>query len=88
MPTRTRKLRQQLKELRATCIEQESDVILRKIAYEIECAVRLAIEDTVRWPSLSEMAKAGAHLLKQELARGHGREIQDPRPPGETEQSR
>lgn len=70
MPTRKQRIRRELKTLRAECIEQDADVVLKRIAYEMECAVRYAIEDGIRnWPSLTQLARDGALSLKRELGR-------------------
>lgn len=68
MPTRRARLKRELKELRATCIEQNSDIVLKRVAYEMECAVRYAIEPGIRgWPSLTRLAREAAQILKNEL---------------------
>lgn len=65
--TRERRIKQELKQLRAVCIDDQSDVVLKQIAYEIETAVRYATERTVGWPGFIEMAKSGADRLRKEL---------------------
>jgi len=68
--TRKRKIQQQLKQLRAECIEQETDPVLRKIAYAMEQAVRYATEDGIRgWEPLHEQARGSARLLWEEVVR-------------------
>ena len=65
----SRRIRHELKQLRALCIEGTEDLILKRLAYEIECAVRWASESGIReWPGLVESARAGADLLRKELA--------------------
>lgn len=63
-----RTIRQHLKQLREQCIDGTDDLVLKRIAYEVECAVRWAREDVMRWPGLAQQARDGANLLKQELA--------------------
>lgn len=67
--TRKARMRRELKELRRDCIEGTQDLVLKRIAYEIESAVRYVIEDGIKdWPSLAEQAHISAKLLKDELA--------------------
>ena len=55
-----------LKELREL-IDNTDDIILARIAYEIETAVRWARENTVNWGTLVEQAKEATSILRQEL---------------------
>lgn len=65
--TKARRIRKELRELRAECIDGVDDPILRRLAYEMECAVRYATEDVRGWPSLSALAVGGAVILRNEL---------------------
>jgi len=60
-------IRKHLKRLRAECIDNEQDVVVKRIAYEMECAIRRVTERTVGWPSLPELARQAAQMLKNEL---------------------
>jgi hypothetical protein len=49
-------------------IETSPDLVERRIAYEIECALRWASEPGIRgWPPPDRMARDAAALLRQEL---------------------
>lgn len=62
-------VKKHLRELRKLIDESGDDLILQRIAYEIETAVRWATEDVVDWPGLAQQAKDAAHMLKNEIAR-------------------
>lgn len=68
MPSRARRIKAELKQLRAECIDGQSDPVLHRLAYEMECAVRYVTERTVGWPNLVELARTGALLLRRDLA--------------------
>ncbi len=68
MPSKARRIKQELRQLRAECIEGTTDPVLKRIAYEMEAAVRYATERTVGWAGLVEMARGAAQLLHIELA--------------------
>lgn len=70
--TRARRIKNELKALRVECIDNQSNIVLKRIAYEMECAVRYATERTVGWPDMVSMAHAGAQLLQQELKTARG----------------
>jgi hypothetical protein len=63
-------IKKHLKQLRRECIDNEkADLILQRIAYEMEQAVRRVTESgLVGWPSLSQQAREGAALLRKELS--------------------
>lgn len=61
-----------LRKLRQEVINGD-DPVASRIAYEMECAVRWATEDT-HWPSLSEFARDAARLLRAELGIPEGNE--------------
>ena len=67
MPSRARRIKQELKRLRAECIDGQSDAVLKRIAYEMETAIRYATERTVGWPNLVDLAREAARLIRQEL---------------------
>ena len=67
MPSKARRIKQELKELRATCIENQSDPVLRRIAYAMEEAIRYATEPVVGWPTLTASALDLSALLRKEL---------------------
>lgn len=60
-------IKKHLKQLRAECIEQTDDLVLKRVAYEMECAIRRVTERTVGWPSLSDLARGAAHLIRTEM---------------------
>lgn len=60
-------IKQNLKELRELIDASTDDLILMRIAYEIETAVRWATEDTVDWEGLVDQAKGATQILKDEL---------------------
>jgi hypothetical protein len=59
-------IRKNLRELR-NIIDNSKDPLEVSLAYEMECAVRWAVEDTVGWPSLARQVKMGADSLRSEL---------------------
>jgi hypothetical protein len=62
-------VRRALRQIRCL-IDTSPDVVERKIAYEIECALRWATEPGIRgWPPPVTMAREGARLLRWELRR-------------------
>lgn len=62
-------VRKYQRELRRLIEEDSTDVITKRIAYEIEQAIRWAREDVVGWRSPVQSAKDAAALLRQELAK-------------------
>jgi hypothetical protein len=62
-------VKRHLRALRRLIDDDDTDVMTRRIAYEIECAIRWAREDTVKWETPVESAISGAALLASELAR-------------------
>ena len=61
-----RTIKRNLRELRKL-IDTSEDVLLSRIAYAIETAVRWTIEDTTNWEGLCDQAKSEADLLKKQL---------------------
>ena len=59
-------MKEEMNELREL-IDATDDVILKRIAYEMETAVRSFIEDVVDWPTLAQQAKDATHMLREEL---------------------
>ena len=66
-----RQLAKQLSDLRKL-IEETDDVIVLRVAYTIECAVRRVTEDVVNCPTLEEQAYADAELLRSKLDKTGG----------------
>ncbi len=60
-------IRKHLRQLRAYIDADATPVMERRIAYEVECAIRWAREDTVKWETPVESAKSCAKLLRSEL---------------------
>lgn len=60
-------IRRHLRKLRAECIVGTDDVILRRIAYEMEVAIRRVMEPVVGCGSLADQAKEAARALRYEL---------------------
>jgi hypothetical protein len=61
-------IKKELRDLRKL-IDTTPDVILKRIAYTIETAVRYAREDGIRdWPTLVDEAWQETEILKMELA--------------------
>lgn len=68
-------IRKHLRDLRRVIEAPETDLVTKRFAYEIECAIRWARQKTVGWPPPTQMAHDAALMLKQELAsRGPGDE--------------
>jgi hypothetical protein len=62
-------VRKSLRAVRRLIEDPDTDLITKRIAYEIECAIRWAREDGIQgWPSPVQMAVDAGTLLKQELA--------------------
>jgi len=62
-------IKRALREVRRL-IDTSPDVVERKMAYEVECAIRWATEPgIVGWPTPARMAREGARLLRVELAK-------------------
>lgn len=57
-----------LRELRKFIDSEDATVIQKRIAYEMECAVRWATEPVVGWPSLVQHAIDGAAILERDLS--------------------
>lgn len=62
-----RTIKKHLRLLREECIEGTDDVILKRVAYAMEMAVRRCTEKVVGWDSLADEARKEASLLAHEL---------------------
>lgn len=62
-----KQIRDQLRKLRTFINAEDGDEIAKRIAYEIECAVRWTLEDTDEWPSFVEMATSAADLIEADI---------------------
>lgn len=62
-----RTIKKHLKRLRVECIEGTDDLVLKRVAYEMETAIRRVTERMVAWPSLSDLAKGAAALIRTEF---------------------
>lgn len=60
-------IRRRLKDLRDFIDAEDSDPLETRIAYEVECAIRWARENTVAWPSPLQSARETAELIRQEF---------------------
>jgi hypothetical protein len=59
-----------LRALRRLIEDDSTDEITRRIAYEVETAIRWAREPVVGWPSPVVHVKGGAALLRERLRAG------------------
>lgn len=48
----------------------DADNLTKRVAWEIEQAIRWAREDVKSWPSPTTSAIGGAHLIREEVRRG------------------
>lgn len=62
-------IRRHLRKLRAECIDDCDDLVVKRVAYEMECAIRRVTERTRGWPDLPTMARQAAQLIRNELKR-------------------
>lgn len=67
-----RTVKRELRRLRRFIDENQASIspaviLQRRVAHEVECAIRWAREDIRGWPAPLEMAAAGAHVLGNEL---------------------
>lgn len=60
-------IRKHQRELRALIEDESTDLLTKRIAYEIDLAIRWAREDVVGWPSPAQQAKEAAALLRRTL---------------------
>lgn len=63
-----RTIKKHLKELRTLIDDDATDVVTRRVAYEVECAIRWAREDTVGWETPVESVAGCVSLLVREQA--------------------
>lgn len=60
----------ELKALRGLIDSTDTDNLTKRVAYEIECAIRWAREDVTDWPDRVYAAANCARLIREEVKRG------------------
>lgn len=65
-----RTVKKELKALRDLIDSPDTDNLTKRVAYEIEQAIRWAREDVVGWPRPLASAVGGANLIREEVKRG------------------
>lgn len=63
-------IRKELRRLCAAIDSPDTDNLTKRVAYEVEQAIRWAREDVKKWPSPLESAFSGANLIREEVKRG------------------
>lgn len=63
-------VRKELRRLRQVIDSPDTDNLTKRVAYEVEQAIRWAREDVVGWPSPLASAVDGANLIREEIKRG------------------
>ena len=63
-------IKKELRELRALIESPDTDNLTKRVAWEIEQAIRWAREDVKQWPRPVESAMSGANLIRQEVKSG------------------
>lgn len=63
-------VRRELKRLRQLIDSPDTDNLTKRVAWEVEQAIRWAREDVVRWAKPTESAVSGASLIRQEIKSG------------------
>lgn len=65
-----RTVRKELRRLREFIESPETDNLAKRVAWEVEQAIRWAREDVKDWPTPLESAVSGANLIHDEVKRG------------------
>jgi hypothetical protein len=65
-----RTVRKELKALRDLIDSPDADSLTKRVAWEVEQAIRWAREDVKQWPRPVESAVSGANLIREEVKRG------------------
>lgn len=65
-----RTIKKELKALRELIDSPDTDNLTKRVAWEIEQAIRWAREDVKQWPRPVESAVSCANLISQEVKRG------------------
>lgn len=63
-------VKRELRQLRKLINDAEADALTKRIAWEIEQAIRWAREDVKGWPSPLASAVSGANMIRDEIKRG------------------
>lgn len=63
-------IKKELRKLRQFIDNPDTDNLAKRVAYEVEQAIRWARQDVVNWPSPLESAVSGANLIREEVKRG------------------
>jgi len=65
-----RTVKKELKALRKLIDSPDTDRLTKRVAWEVEHAIRWAREDVKQWPRPIESAMSGANLIRQEAKSG------------------
>lgn len=64
-------VRKELRRLRQAIDSPDTDNLTKRVAYEVEQAIRWAREDAIKgWPTPLTMATGAANLIRQEIKSG------------------
>lgn len=63
-------VRKELRRLRQLIDSPDTDNLTKRVAYEVEQAIRWAREDVKGWPCPLAAAVSGANLIREEIQRG------------------
>lgn len=63
-------IKRELRRLRQTIESPDTDNLTKRVAWEIEQAIRWAREDVRGWATPTESAFSGANLIREEARRG------------------
>lgn len=65
-----RTVKKELRALRQLIDSPDTDNLTKRVAWEVEQAIRWAREDVKDWPRPIESAMSGANLIREEVKRG------------------
>lgn len=63
-------VRKELRQLRQIIDAQDTDNLTKRIAWEVEHAIRWARQNVKDWPSPTSSVVSGANLIREEIKRG------------------
>ena len=63
-------VKKELRKLRQFIDSPNTDNLTKRVAYEVEQAIRWAREDVHKWPTPLESAASSANLIRQEIKSG------------------
>lgn len=64
-----RTVKRELRRLRQTIDSPDTDSLTKRVAWEVEQAIRWAREDVKDWPTPTESAFSCANLIREEVKR-------------------